>query len=415
MKRLRFTGVSTPHHKQSKPCLCSQIIEHVRSLALFLLLISTAVLTHGQNHVLDSTATVSVLTCGPGSEFYTSFGHTAIRICDTANDIDEVYNYGTFDFDTPHFYLTFARGRLNYCLSRTSFVTFLQEYIADGRSVWEQQLNLTQQEKQNLYVLLQTNYQPEYRYYLYDFFRDNCATRIRDIVNSALCHRTLTYSDETPTDSYRQLLSQCTKDHLRWWQLGVDIVLGSRCDHQCTPSERMFLPNELMHQFDKLTLQPGCDPLVTAKYQVLTENHLKPGHSISPTVTFWVLFVVMLGVTIIAWQKKWSLRWMDVVLFSAAGVASLVIIFLWFLANHYCTKYNWNILWASPIYLYLAIFPRKKNLIAAITQLVALATLAVIAVCGIQDFNEAILPVALTLFIRTVNLPKTTNNKIKSL
>ena len=93
----------------------------------------------GQRPLSDS-AYASVLTCGAGDEFYTAFGHSAIRICDSARGVDLVYNYGTFDFDAPHFYWSFARGKLNYCLSRSSFADFVAEYYFEGRAVWEQRL-----------------------------------------------------------------------------------------------------------------------------------------------------------------------------------------------------------------------------------------------------------------------------------
>ena len=114
-------------------------------------------------HLSDS-AFASILTCGPGEEFYTAFGHSALRICDSTQAIDLVYNYGTFDFNTPHFYWTFARGDLNYCLSRSHFAAFLYEYAYEGRSVWEQQLRLTPQEVNNLFIMMENNYLPEYRY-----------------------------------------------------------------------------------------------------------------------------------------------------------------------------------------------------------------------------------------------------------
>ena len=104
---------------------------------------------------LSETATASVITCGPGDDFYTTFGHSALRITDSAQGIDVVYNYGTFDFDTPHFYWKFMRGKLDYCLSRTSFGNFMVEYVSEGREVREQRLNFSQQEVNNLYLLLE--------------------------------------------------------------------------------------------------------------------------------------------------------------------------------------------------------------------------------------------------------------------
>ena len=103
---------------------------------------------------LGETAVASVLTCGAGDDFYTTFGHTALRITDTAAGIDNVYNYGTFDFDTPHFYWKFMRGQLDYMLGRTTFRRFVRSYRAEGRAVWEQRLLLTPQEVNNLYLMV---------------------------------------------------------------------------------------------------------------------------------------------------------------------------------------------------------------------------------------------------------------------
>ena len=170
---------------------------------------------------LSDSAFASILTCGAGDEFYTTFGHSAIRVCDPTTGLDLVYNYGTFDFDIPHFYWTFARGKLNYCLSRTSFDNFMAEYAFEGRAVWEQRLRLSQQELNNLLLMLETNYLPEYRYYMYDFFRDNCATRVRDMVRDCLCHRTLSPECIADTNlSYRNLLYRSTEGTLLWWRLG---------------------------------------------------------------------------------------------------------------------------------------------------------------------------------------------------
>ena len=154
-------------------------------LTFSLLLLSSA---HAQQLELrlDSTAYAAVLTCGPGDDFYTTFGHSAIRICDSASGLDIVYNYGTFDFNTSNFYWKFACGNLQYCLSRTSFSHFMQEYIHEGRAVCQQRLKLSNQELNNLFVALENNYLPQFRYYTYDFFRDNCATRVRDMVNYSL-------------------------------------------------------------------------------------------------------------------------------------------------------------------------------------------------------------------------------------
>lgn len=354
---------------------------------------------------LDSGAFVNVITCGPGNDFYTTFGHSAIRICDTALGIDVVYNYGTFDFNTNHFYLKFVQGRLDYCLSRENYNGFIFEYGYEGRFVTEQTLKLTQQEKQNLFVLLETNYLPEYRYYLYDMFRDNCATRIRDIINSALGHRVL-FEDQTPNNakSYRQLLYEHTGNTLQWWQLGIDLVVGSRCDRPCTNFGYTFAPMELMRQLDTTCIKGTNEPLAMPAHHTLLETRTQTPRSVSPTLTFWALFVIILSLTVISWKKQWKLKWLDVILFVTTFLIAIAIIFLWFFSDHYCTKANFNLLWASPLFIYFAIKLRKSNCWVIVAQLALFAIVGVIALCGVQQFNAAVLPIILTLFIRLINL-----------
>ena len=371
---------------------------------LFCLSLLVAPLCKSQVPTLDSNAVISVITCGPGNDFYTSFGHSAIRVCDTSQGMDWVYNYGTFDFDTPHFYLTFARGRLDYCLSRCGFQSFLFEYAYEGRAVWEQPLRLTPQEKQNLFLLLETNYLPEYRYYRYDFFRDNCATRIRDIVTSALAHRTLFVEQTSDTNrSYRQLLYPAMEDKLEWWRFAIDLLLGQRCDHQCSNLEYMFSPVEMMHQFDTTLMSDTHEPLAEQNRQLLPEVKPEIPNSVSPDVCFWFLMMVVVCLTVIGWAKGWRLGWLDVLLFGTVAIVALVLIVMWVATSHYCTKMNWNLLWASPLFVYFAIRLKRSNRWVVLVQLVALvASLVILLVGAPQQFNSAVVPIILTLFVRLV-------------
>ena len=118
---------------------------------------------------------ISLLTCASGSEIYSLFGHTAIRYENFTQDIDAVFNYGMFNFNAPNFIFRFALGETDYQLGVTSYERFAEEYDYLGRDVWQQTLNLTQDEKVRLAGLLQENYRPENRVYRYNFFYDNCA------------------------------------------------------------------------------------------------------------------------------------------------------------------------------------------------------------------------------------------------
>lgn len=378
--------------------------------ALLLLPFAGQAQEQGQRPLSDS-AFASVLTCGAGDEFYTSFGHTAIRVCDTARGLDMVYNYGTFDFDTPHFYWTFARGKLNYCLSRSSFEDFMLEYRYEGRAVWEQRLRLSEQEVNNLYLMLETNYLPEYRYYMYDFFRDNCATRVRDMVSDCLCHDRLSPECRRDTNlSYRNILYQSTEGTLLWWRLAIDMALGVRCDQRCSNYEYMFSPLKMMEQFDTLTRVGSGEPVAEHAVTLLQETRQQPSRSLSPTLVFWVLFVMVLCLTLMEWRKGWSLGWMDRVLFIVVSLLSLLALFLWFCTDHYCTKINLNVLWASPLFIYFAIMLRRSNRWVVVAQLVMLLAAMVMTLAPLpQQLNAALLPISLLLAVRLIAQLKVKN------
>ncbi len=351
---------------------------------------------------LSDSAFASVLTCGPGEEFYTSFGHSAIRVCDSTIGLDLVYNYGTFDFNTPHFYWKFACGQLHYRLSRTTYSLFISEYASEGRAVWEQHLRLSNQELNNLFILLENNNLPQYRYYWYDFFRDNCATRVRDMVVHSLNHRTL--SPETTTDTsmtYRNMVYKSTEERLLWWRLGVDIALGQRCDRRCSNYEYMFHPIEMMRQLDTLQVSDTHQPLVDKAQVVLTETREPATKSISPTLVFWILFAVVMTLTLLEWKKGLKMGWLDAVLYGLTSVVSVLVIFLWFFTEHYCTKPNMNILWASPLFIYFAFAQKKSNKWLICLQLLMLFAAMVMTIGPLpQQLNVAILPIALTLVCR---------------
>ena len=352
---------------------------------------------------LSPTATASVITCGPGNDFYTTFGHSAIRITDTAHGLDLVYNYGTFDFDTPHFYWKFAKGSLDYCLSRSPFPYFLEVYKYEQRAVWEQPLNFTQQEINNLFVMLEWNFRPENRYYRYDLLIDNCATRVRDMVESANGKWTIGY-DDWEDRSYRYWLHDATSGgRLEWWTFGVDMLLGMPTDHVCNKSEAMFYPLAMMWLYNNATR--GGEPLVSPTKQLLEDTRQPLHRSFPPIVVFAVFFA---AVVLLSWKRLWP-RWADRVLFTIAGLVGCFLIFMWTGTEHYCTKWNLNILWASPFFLLIAIRMAKSPRWFLWLQFTMLVAALIITVFGWpQQINLAAIPLILTLILRTTYLiPKT--------
>jgi len=373
---------------------------------------------------LSPTAWAGLLTCEPSNELYTSFSHSALHICDTANGIDVVYNYGTFDFGTPHFVWKFATRTLDYCISRESYRSFIADYTHQRRAVWEQRLNLNQQEVCNLFLMLEFNYQPEYRWYRYDFFRDNCATRIRDIICQSLDHREIAYPKEDKTGkSYRDIVYQTNGNRL-WWRFAVDMALGARCDRDRSTFECAFLPLEMMRQFDTLTVvtssadcksSPHCEKIAQPATKLLDDNREPLKRWVSPKSTFWLLFFALLTLSLVGVKKGWRLRWLDCFIYLVPGLLSLVALFLWFCSAHWCARWNFNLLWASPLFLYLSgaciRWPRiathsgeltTYRVVAFIQIALLLAAIGMMATGWPQHLNRAILPIVLTLFTRII-------------
>lgn len=349
---------------------------------------------------LSDSATASVITCGPGNDFYLAFGHSAIRICDSTRGIDFVYNYGTFDFDTPHFYLKFAQGRLDYCLSRTTFSRFMTTYDLERRAVWEQRLKIGPQEVNNLFLMLEWNYLPENRYYRYDFFRDNCATRVRDMVEGSVGHATITYDESHAGQSYRRMVHESAGACQQWWTLGVDMLLGLPADHRCDEREAMFHPIKMMQTFagSRLSQSDRNRDMVEQPTQHLADHREPLSRSFPPLVVFALVFV---AVALLTWKKLWP-RWADRTLFVLAGVVGLFLCFMWFGTDHYCTAWNLNILWASPLLILIAIRMERSPRWALWFQLGCFAVATVwVAVCGL---SAAIIPIILMLALRTATL-----------
>ena len=221
--------------------------KQVQIFILAILLGSLACLqaqTPQQKTLTEDSIRLSLLTCGPGQEIYSLFGHTAIRYEDRRRGIDVVFNYGLFNFQSSNFILRFTLGETDYQLGAMNYRHFLAEYQLDNRNVWEQTLNLTTEEKQRLISQLQENYRPENRVYRYNFFYDNCATRPRDQVERAVGN-SLRYDDDmTTTDtgrSFRDIVHQYCEEH-PWAQFGIDLCIGSKADRPISRRQMMFAP-----------------------------------------------------------------------------------------------------------------------------------------------------------------------------
>lgn len=351
--------------------------------------------------VFGDSAYMSLLTCGPGDDFYTVFGHTAIRLCDTTQGIDWVFNYGVFDFNASHFYLRFAQGDMQYMLYCYSFADFMLEYQWEKRSVFEQRLLMSNSELNELANALLVNALPENCFYRYEFFHDNCATRARDIIERSLEREHLSLMSPQTMDSttFRRLLHQYAGPRMSWWLLGIDMLLGARCDQPITGYECGFLPLELMTQYDTTAVEGQDKSLIENTVQLLVDHRDARKAPPSPTMVFWLLFALTAMLTLVGCWRGWRLRWLDAILFGLGALIGLLILYLWFGSLHWCTKLNANILWANPLLLILLFSKGRARWLRLLILACFVAALA-IGLLSAFTFNSAVIPIVLTLTLR---------------
>ncbi len=318
-----------------------------RCLALLLICFA-----QNSNAQLSEDSSISLITCRPGEEIYNAFGHTAIRIFDPINELDILYNYGMFSFDEPNFILKFLRGKLLYWLGIEKYNTFLNNYTKQKRSVIEQKLNLSLEQKNQIFLALRHNLKPDNRNYLYDFFFDNCSTRPRDIITDNIIN--LNFYNTNDNKSFRELIDEYTVSK-PWTDFGIDLIIGSIADRKASTEDQMFLPEYLMFHIDIATIKN--QKLVDENKLVLDyENEAK----IRSTKSFpWpmLLFGMFLFIELLLYLKPKLLNsklisYYDNAWFCVLGISGVLILFMWFGTDHIATKSNLNLLWLNPLYLF---------------------------------------------------------------
>jgi len=357
-----------------------------------------------QAQSVGENTTVSLITCGSGSELYSTFGHSALHIYDPTSGLDRVYNYGTFDFDTPNFYVKFARGQLNYFLNVTDFSRFARSYQYEGRWVYRQELNLTQEQKAEIFVFLEKNALPENRFYKYDFFYDNCSTRLRDVIELILGDA-LIYPDAASdtTATFREMIDLYLLD-LPWSDLGIDLALGMPCDDEADFREKMFLPDYLMANLAmaKVMRNGAAIPLVKREGLVIEENpNLSQSEATDIRWIFWLLLIFCVITTLFVHPKKMKL--FDIIFFGFVGILGILLALLWFATDHSATKWNLNLLWALPSWLWGAVLLIRNKPSSRFFKIHAMTTFAVMVGWFVipQDFHEAVIPIILALAVRS--------------
>lgn len=366
----------------------------IKRLVAIALLVLASVASYAQTD--SSHLRISLLTCGTGDEIWETFGHTAVRVIDSVNGTDNVYNYGTFNGFGDDFELQFMRGKLLYYVSFYPYPNFLQEYSEYHRSVEEQVLITGGNEKQKIFEYLKNNALEENRYYKYDFFFDNCATRIRDIFPKALGEK-FTYHNVLPSGhqlTFRNIMDQYFYK-VHWERVGCDILLGSRIDKVMTNADIMFLPDYLRDGLGSATVDGK--KIATSTQQILAGAEHKEAGLNQP---FWVMLLVcLLTFTGLVFKPLKLLgNTMSFLVLFVTGLLGCLIVVMWLGTDHQGCQNNFNILWALPTNVVLA-FTRKRNksryALVAIVLLMVSLLLHVLSVQGLPLLEIG--PLLLTL------------------
>ena len=351
---------------------------------------------------------ISLLTCAPGSEIYALFGHSAIRYENPDQQEDWVFNYGMFSFKDPNFVMRFVKGETDYQLGVIPFAYFEAEYAMRGSSVYQQVLNLTNDEKELLVNLLKENYLPANRVYRYNYFYDNCTTRARDKIEESIQGKVI-YPKNEKEVSFRDILHEFMVDS-HWSEFGIDLCLGSEADQPIDERKQMFAPFYMLGAARGAMIHRGDTvvPLVLEEVKIVDAVlEDEPAFPLSPI--FCSLLLLLVTMVVVAWsirKGRSCLAW-NVLLFFLQGIGGCIIAFLFFFSLHPTVGSNWLLMLFNPLpLLYLPVLiyrgikgkkdPYHWYNLACLTSFMILMPFLP------QEFNPTVLPLALSLILVSV-------------
>ncbi len=313
---------------------------------------------------LSQKAEVSVLTCGTSNMLHTLYGHTAIRVNDPIRHVDLVFNYGVFSFSSPNFAYRFAKGQTDYLLALEHYADFYKSYKRSNRSIYEQVLRMTTEEKQNLFNFLIENAKPENREYRYNFFLDNCATRVRDAIINQLGGELVFPEDSSGMMSFRAHVFDY-QEAIPWINFGINLSLGSPSDQLASAYEEMFLPDLLMKHFSEAQVKSKgkFEPLVKETnllYKRVEISESRLGF-LSPYIVFSFCFALILFISIRQYQLHLDKYLIDYFLLFLTGLIGGGILWFVLVSEHPAMKLNYNLIWALPTnFIFMFLWMKKE-------------------------------------------------------
>ena len=351
-----------------------------------------------------SELTIYLVTMGPGDAVWERFGHNALWVHDAATGQDLAYNYGMFDFDEPGYMRNFIRGRLNYWVQPVDAGAMVQAYAAANRSVWVQELNLTPAQRLELKRFLEWNSLPENRTYRYDYYRDNCSTRVRDAIDMVLGGRLRQVLDaEASGMTYRAHTRRLVADDLPVFY-GLEVAMTSVIDEPLSLWAESFLPMELMENVRRVTVTDAEGreaPLVKAETLLFEASRPALPEGVPKRVPASLAAGTLLGAALVlsgrGAARRRSARAAFVLLATVwavvTGVLGALLTFLWLGTDHWVTYGNENLLQANPLSLALVVLlPLAMTRPGARAATALRWTSAAVALLSIAGFVLQVLP-----------------------
>ena len=361
---------------------------------------------------------ISVFTCDPGNEIYSLFGHSALRLQNPVQGYDLVVNWGLFEFSENQFDFgyDFAKGRLKYFMGLQSSTNFMEEYKGSRRGIREQILNLNKEEKFKLITLIENNYKPENRNYKYEFFYDNCSSRIRDLLKTVFNGEIKFHSSSKSNKfTFREIIHEYLK-YDPWLELGIDLVLGKKIDVLVNNENLMFLPENVEQILDSTYVKNNeVKKKIVLSKNILIKSNIKKDDLKSIKIYSWIILSITMLLLIIKKERLFN-NWSVINLF-VVGTLGLVLLFMWFGTDHSGTKMNLNLLWASPLHFVL-IFCILKGYLNNFTywyltfSIILIFTTILFWFTLTQEFNAFVKPIILQLAIIYYYYFKKCNNQI---
>ena len=345
---------------------------------------------------------ISIISIGEGSSLADAFGHTGIRVVSNGSDI--VFNFGVYDFSAPNFYSNFVKGRPVYKLAVQKYENFKDGYIYQNRYLIEHELNISEESKMNIIDLLINNSRPENKYYTYDYLRDNCSTRVADILiddtNNEFKDDKL---ESEAVFTYRELIHKKIGEN-SWAAVGIDLCLGAIIDKKISVRETFFIPEKLMQYMDELMIDYSkpitkniiFSPDSPSRYN---EGFPKP-FLLNSIISVLIILLTYFNIKNNSWNRS-----IDFIIYLFSGLVGVLIIYLWFFSNHFASAQNFNFLWAFPFNL-VVVFAliRKTPPLWTINfvklNIILLILLFIHWTTGVQKYNITLLPIFISLLVR---------------